>query len=77
MEWEGTGGPFGVIPGSAGLLAAHRGSDGGRGLGKVPSGERARPWRLKVGMRKDSVLPAVLPLVTFFLNNRALAFGEH
>lgn len=77
MECEGAEGPFGVIPGSAGLLAAHRGSDGGRRLGKVPSGERARPWRLKMGIGKDGVLPAVLPSVTFFLNNRALAFGEH
>lgn len=64
-----------MIADSAGLLEAHRGTHSGRGLGKL-SGERAKPWRLRVGVRTHGGL-AVLPSVTFFLNNRALSFGEH
>lgn len=47
-ECEGLGGPFGVIPGSAGLLAAPRGSDGRERFGETPELGRARPWRLTV-----------------------------
>lgn len=45
-------------------------------MGKLLSQEIAGPWMLKVGVRTDGG-PAVLSLVTFFLNKRVLPFGEH